>query len=76
MTDDETEIAAARAHEQWSHWQRYLHSRCYPGDDGDLIIPCYLVLQWDRQMNTTYDQLSESEKESDRRIAKKFAVKN
>lgn len=61
-----TEILADVEHERWSHWQRYLHSKCERASDGSLVIPVNLVKQWESQMNTPYSELSESEKESDR----------
>jgi len=61
------EELAAVEHDRWSHWQRYLHTRCEPGpDDGSLTIPPDLVRQWTTQMNTPYAELSEKEKASDR----------
>lgn len=60
------EALAAVEHERWSHWQRYLHSKCTPGDDGTLTIPAELVGRWSAQITTPYDELSEVEKKSDR----------
>jgi hypothetical protein len=51
------EPLAAIEHERWSHWQRYMHSKCTPAE---------LVKRWERQLNTPYAALSESEKNSDR----------
>lgn len=60
------ESLAAVEHERWSHWQRYLHSKCLPAEDGSLVIPGELVARWSEQMSTPYDELTEREKESDR----------
>lgn len=60
------EALATVEHERWAHWQRYLHSKCIPGDDGSLTIPADLVERWTVQITTPYDGLSEVEKESDR----------
>lgn len=60
------EALAALEHERWSHWQRYLHSKCISGDDESLTIPAELVARWTAQMSTPYRELSEKEKESDR----------
>lgn len=57
---------AAVEHERWAHWQRYVHSKCVKGLDGSLTIPAELVGRWERQISTSFDELSESEKESDR----------
>ena len=66
VLDELTEKLAAAEHERWSHWQRYLHSKCERNPDGSLLIPSHLALQWERQIATPYSNLSESEKESDR----------
>lgn len=60
------EALAAVEHERWSHWQRYLHSKCISNADGSLTIPAVLVSRWAAQMMTPYGELSDSEKESDR----------
>jgi hypothetical protein len=60
------ETLAAFEHERWSHWQRYLHSKCQPADDGSLVIPAEFVSRWEQQMSTPYAALSDDEKESDR----------
>jgi hypothetical protein len=59
-------------HERWSHWQRYLHSKCERVSDGSLVIPAHLVEQWEVQMNTPYSALSEAEKESDREQVRRY----
>lgn len=59
-------------HERWSHWQRYLHSKCERTKGGSLVIPAHLVRQWELQMNTPYSALSESEKESDREQVRRY----
>ncbi|MGH2842205.1 MAG: hypothetical protein ACRDKL_01280 [Solirubrobacteraceae bacterium] len=64
--EDLLEGLAALEHERWAHWQRYLHSKCIPGDDGSLTIPADLVTRWTAQISTPYVNLSETEKESDR----------
>ena len=62
------EQLAALAHEQWSGWMRYLFSRCEPFRDG-YRIPHESALRWERQMSASYAELSEAEKESDRKEA-------
>jgi hypothetical protein len=59
-------------HERWSHWQRYLHSKCEHARDGSLVIPAHLVDRWESQMNTPYSALSEEEKESDREQVRRY----
>jgi hypothetical protein len=59
-------------HERWSHWQRYLHSKCERTPDGSLVIPAHLVERWESQMNTPYSALSDEEKESDREQVRRY----
>jgi hypothetical protein len=66
------EELAAMEHARWAHWQAYLHSRCSIGQDGSLSIPPELVERWEHQIGTPYALLSESEKDSDRRLADKY----
>lgn len=65
------EELAALAHEQWSGWMRYLFE--HAGNGGARGSQRYLnasdVRRWQRQMETPYAKLSESEKESDRKEA-------
>lgn len=42
-------------------------------ETGAIIIPREFVERWQRQMNTDYKDLSEPEKDSDRKEAKKIA---
>lgn len=60
------ERLAAIEHERWSHWQSYLHSCGTLQPSGSLLLPADLVAHWAEQMNTEYQALSDSEKESDR----------
>ncbi len=66
------EQAADAQHIIWSHWMRYQFSKCEPREDGSLVIPADLVERWKRQMDTAYCDLSEDEKESDRKIVYRF----
>jgi len=59
-------------HQRWSHWQRYLHSKCERADDGSLVIPAHLVDRWESQMNSPFSALSEEEKESDREQVRRY----
>lgn len=63
------EMLATLSHEQWSGWMRYLFSQSIHHVDGSVTIPLNLVSRWMRQMATPYDDLSETEKESDRHEA-------
>jgi len=68
------EALAAYAHEAWSGWMRYMWSKSAPNADGSLTIPAWAVLRWERQMNTAYTDLPESERESDRKEADAILV--
>lgn len=59
-------------HERWSHWQRYMHSKCTKAPDGSLVIPPDLVEKWEKQISTSYYDLSEKEKDSDREQVRKY----
>ena len=53
-------------HEIWSYWMKYLFSLCKKNEDGNYIIPKEKVDRWKRQIDTPYNKLSKSEKNSDR----------
>lgn len=76
MTDKLREELAALCHEQWSGWMEYLFFKCEPvtpmRESGPVIIPVSLVDRWNRQRRTTYADLSNEEKESDRKLADRF----
>ena len=63
------EKLAAYAHQAWSGWMDYLFEKSTLNSDGSVTIPSWAVERWKRQMKTTYTELSESEKESDRKEA-------
>ena len=58
---DLLEKLAALEHEQWAHWMKYMIPNYTPEN----------VLRWSEQANTSYEELSEKEKESDREWARK-----
>lgn len=71
--DELVEILASLEHERWSHWQRYMHSKCVPqGDDGALLIPGDFVKRLEKQIATPYSELTNEEKESDREQVRKY----
>ena len=55
------ERAAALEHEQWSHWTAYMLDNLTPEN----------IERWRRQIKTPYSELSEKEKDSDRKWADK-----
>jgi hypothetical protein len=60
------------AHDAWSGWMKYMFSKSTKNEDGSVTIPSSLVDRWTRQMNTSYWELPETEKESDRDEARKM----
>lgn len=73
------EAGAALEHERWAKWQKYLHSRLYPLGNSELsmnnhlkVLPTELYTRWERQINTPYSELSEKEKESDRKEVRTY----
>ncbi len=63
------EQLANYAHEAWSKWMRYLGKKSILNMDGSITIPRELVNRWHRQIDTPYQHLSETEKDSDRKEA-------
>ena len=59
-------------HQRWADWQKYVHNKGTKNDDGSITLPSHLVIQWERQINTPYAELSEREKESDREQVKRY----
>jgi hypothetical protein len=66
------EQLAAVEHERWSHWQRYVHSKCVRQPDGSLLLPADLVARWEKQIDTKYAELDDQERESDREQVRKY----
>lgn len=66
------EAFASKEHEKWGHWMRYLFRQSEAQSDGSVVIPKALVERWQQQARTAYADLSESEKESDRKVVQGF----
>jgi hypothetical protein len=75
-SDDTRKKLAAYAHEAWSGWMKYLFSKAeiiHESSGGDTAhLNEDLVERWQRQMNTKYEDLPESEKKSDLEEADKM----
>jgi len=69
--DELMEKLANIEHERWSGWQKYLHSKCLKNPDGSLTIPAEYVFHLEKLIKTTYENLTEKEKESDRKEVRK-----
>lgn len=69
------EEGAAFEHERWGKWQAYLHSKCIEHENGKgewVCFPSELFKRWERQIQTEYSKLSESERDSDRREVESY----
>jgi hypothetical protein len=64
--NQQRERLAEYAHTAWSGWMRYLFEKSTANPDGTVTIPAWAVERWQRQMQTAYADLPESEKASDR----------
>ena len=71
-TDQKRERLACAVHDSWSHWMRHIFSKASRNADGSWTIPADSADRWQRQMETDYAELTESEKDSDRRQADKL----
>lgn len=68
---DKLEKLADLAHKSWSGWMEHLFEKSESNEDGTVVIPKELVERWKRQIETKYEDLSDDEKESDRKEARK-----
>ena len=71
LDEEIVEKLSAIEHTRWSGWQEYLHNKCIKNQDGSLTIPAGYVDNLERLIKTTYNNLTEKEKESDRDEARK-----
>ena len=65
------EKLAALAHEQWAGWMRYLETKVEWREGVGWVISEEVIIRWQRQIHTAYEDLPEAEKESDRIEARK-----
>lgn len=72
MDNNLIEILSDLEHKRWAKWQKYVHSICIKNKDGSLTIPKIYVDRWERQINTDYLDLTEKEKDADRKEALLF----
>jgi len=70
MNKELFEKLAAIEHERWSDWQRWCHrilrENC-PSPELEKVLA-----RWDKQIATSYSELSEQEKDSDREQVKRY----
>src|SRR3989304_2308231 len=63
------ESLADLEHIRWSRWMDYLFTQGVKNADGSFTINTGSVRHWERQARTPYTDLSEREKDSDRKVA-------
>lgn len=78
------EIGADIEHTRWSKWQKYFFSKCLIKPQGQVggmddrfvyfALPKDLYERWNRQIETAYGDLSETEKESDRAETRNYLM--
>lgn len=64
-------------HNIWSAWMLWMLSQGSYGEgafDGAWLMPADKLERWKRQANTPYNELSESEKNSDRNVIRNFLL--
>lgn len=66
------ESGANLEHIRWAGWQKYMHSKLIIHKSGLVEMPEALFKRWERQIKTSYKDLSEQEKESDRKEARTY----
>jgi len=71
-TKDIIEDLADQEHDSWARWMEHLFNKSEKNKDGTVTIPKDKVDRWERQMKTDYDDLSNKEKESDKKEVRKF----
>lgn len=65
------EQGAEIEHNRWARWQSYLFSKSEWTKDG-YLIPKELCFKWQKQIDTPYSELSEKEKESDKKEVENY----
>lgn len=66
------ERLATYAHNAWAGWMAYLFSKGTFNEDGTWTMPAWAVERWKRQMQASYRELPEEERESDRKEARQM----
>lgn len=76
--DNDLEKKAAQAHEIWAHWMRYFLKKFIASvrSEAVFVVPKEDYHRWLHQVETKYENLTEEEKSSDRRVAEKYLMEN
>jgi hypothetical protein len=72
VIDELREQLADAQHAIWSHWMRYMFTCGSLNPDGTWTMPADKVERWQRQMQTPYSGLTDTERRSDRNQANKI----
>lgn len=70
--NNQREQLAALQHQIWSDWVRHMFEVSTANPDGTVTIPSKYVQQWQHEINTDYSDLSEEEKDGDRKQVDKI----
>ena len=77
---EELELFAEKAHDVWAKWMDHFLTRycdMYNVIDEThirIVIPTVDIKRWKRQVTLRYKDLTEEEKESDRKVAKEVFI--
>lgn len=66
------EALSDASHSIWSHWMKWMFSVGTFNKDGTWTMPADKAERWQRQMNTSYAELPDNEKNGDREQADKI----
>lgn len=72
MSDELREQLADIQHAIWAHWMGYMFGCGEFRKDGTWVMPAEKLERWWRQKETSYSELSDKERESDRHQADKI----
>jgi hypothetical protein len=75
IDEEFVEKGADLEHNRWARWQEYMFSKFVEHENGKgeyFCLPRELWERWSRQIDTPYLELSESEKESDRKETRNY----
>lgn len=70
--EKEMEALADIEHQRWASWQKYLHEKLKVCLDGNYYLHKDWRNRWFKQIITPYKDLSEREKESDRKEVRRY----
>lgn len=66
------ELGADIEHDRWARWQKHMFSKGTVDENGVFHLPKEFVDRWFLQIDTKYADLSEPEKESDRKETRNY----